>query len=201
MSLHLQTDYSTLHKTLMAEAKKAGVYGTGIDRGVCFRVSFKWLVTTWKGQAFKGAQMNMAKAGQKQMDYLKQADAVDKSQYATWFKNANTLSKTTMQDWGSKHGMTCAEPYTCPTLTSAQPLAGNPDAAMIVGFFGEKSTGVWGHATAYCNRGNKPLFFDINYGVYSFDGGDDPAAVMQKFITDTYCKDKTIKDFALYQMI
>lgn len=201
MSLHLQTDYSTLHGTLMANARTKGVYGSGKDRGVCFRVSYKWLVTCWKGQVFKGDQMNMAKAGDKQMEYLKQADAVDKSDYATWFKNANALSKTTLQTWGSKHGHGCAEPQVEKALSAAKALDGNPETAMIVGFFGNGKDGVWGHATAYCCRNAKRSFFDINYGDFSFDSGDDPPAVMQDFIVQKYCTGgKKIDDYVLYQI-
>jgi hypothetical protein len=215
MALKILIDYRTmknpfdvddpgLHSRLQgkAEFQASALIGTANVRGVCFRVSYKWLVNTRKGLEFKAESTNMAKTYAKQMDYLTQADAVASSDYDTWFQNANSLSQTTLQAWGAKHGHSCAAPYVSSSLGAADPLKGDPDAAMIVGFFGQKRDGkVWGHATAYCCRNNKPQFFDINYGVYGFEAGDNRGDVIQKWIEDKYVNSsKSIKHFALYQI-
>lgn len=223
MGLKLVTDYATmknpfdqynpgLHARLQSKALyQQGVsfdqIGTAPVRGVCFRVSYKWLVSTWKGGEFKAESMNMDKAYGKQMDYLKQADTMVGQQYDTWFKNANILSQKTLQTWGAKHGHSCDTPCTTDNLSSAAPLQqnanmANPDTAMIVGFFGKKTDGsVWGHATAYCSRNGNSRFFDINYGVYEFEAGDDRGATMQDWIKKNYVNStKAIEDYVLYRI-
>jgi hypothetical protein len=195
------TNKPGLHSALLGSAN-AKLKLNGQTRGICFRVSYKWLVTQWKGQVFKGAAMNVEKVYPKQMEYLKQADTMKGQEYKVWFQNSNNLSQTTLQDWGAKHGHSCAAPYTTSDMGSAAPLTGNPDTAMIVGFFGLKNgTDVWGHATAYCCRNNNPKFFDINYGVYDFDAGDNVGRVMQDWIVSKYVDNEyKISDFVLYRI-
>jgi hypothetical protein len=202
MALVLSKDYGTLHNTLIGAARTAGVYPTSKDRGLCFKISHEWLMSRWRGLEFDGDKLDIITVGKKQMEYLKQADATDMSQYQTWFSNANALSQVTLQSWGRDFGQSCAPPYVAGTLVGADPLKGNPDTAMIVGFFGVKNAGgVWGHATAYCCRNAKGRFFDVNYGVFKFTGSDDAPTQMDDWIKSKYETDKTITDFALYQVV
>lgn len=217
MALKLVTDYGTmenpydkakpgLHSLLQGKAQaqkgmQSNQIGTAKVRGVCFRVSYKWLVTTWKGATFKAEGTNMEKTLDKQMEYLKQADTMVGQQYSVWFKNANALSKSTLQTWGAKHGHSCDDPYTTATLSTAAPFQGNPDTAMIVGFFGLDDGKTWGHATAYCCRNANRKFFDINYGVYEFGANDVSAPTLESWIKAKYeGKTQKINDFVLYRI-
>jgi hypothetical protein len=217
MGLKLAIDYRTmknpfnvdepgLHARLqgkaLAQQGRIDEIGTAKVRGMCFRVSYKWLVSTWKGAIFKAEATNMLKTEAKQMDYLSKADALNTGDYATWFAGSNSLSQTTLQAWGAKHGHSCDTPCVTADMGSADVLQNNPDTAMIVGFFGVTKVGrVWGHATAYCCRANKPQFFDINYGVYDFEGNDNRGTVMQDWINARYVgASKQINDYVLYRI-
>lgn len=214
MTLKPVTDFSAvttskgsqaLHTALQDKAKIAKNLGSVTVRGMCFRLSYKWLATTWNGETWKALGTNMEKTFDKQMAYLAQADTLSSSGYDQWFQGANTLSKETLIAWGSKHNLTCSTPIDLGKTLASTLIDGDEEAAIIVGFFGKKaSSASWGHATAYCHRKPKPLFFDINYGVFEFEGAGSRAADLHGFVKGEYCSNpidpKDVENFVLYRL-
>lgn len=192
------------HTTVQDGISATGKFGIGKLRGVCFRVSYQWLLATWKGQIFNYGGLNLEDVYTQQMAYLSEADKLKNLGYDKWFPAANKLSQTTLHLWGQPNGHSCAQPLTTANLATASVFAANPqgiqpDLAAIVGFFGDVQS-LWGHATAYCCRNGVPKYFDINYGIYDFDAKEDRPAAIQSFIQSKYCSSDKVRDYVVYQI-
>lgn len=190
------------HTTVQDNISATGKFGSGKLRGVCFRISYEWLVATWKGRAFDLGTLDGETVYRKQLAYLDEADTLRGLGYDAWFRNANSLSQTTLQLWGQPHGHACAPPLSSANLATLNVFAadgqGNPpDMAAIIGFFGDQQQ-LWGHATAYCCRNDVPQCFDINDGIYVFSAQDERPAEMQRWIRAQYCTTDKIRDFVVY---
>ena len=190
-----------LHKALQGKVTAEKLNGAATVRGMCFRLSYKWIATTWQGQQWKAIGTNMDSTFDKQMEYLKVADTFANSGYPDWFRDSNNLSKTTLITWGAKHGLICGEPDDRGSVLDVPLIDGNEECALVIGFFGTTNDNkVWGHATAFLHRAGIPLFFDINVGVATFDGVGSRCNDIFTFVNAAYCKDRKVENFVIYRL-
>jgi hypothetical protein len=165
-------------------------------RGACFRVSYRWLRYQWLGTSkpekrtiFEAGYLNAKGNYGKQMTYLGEADKLLSQGYSTWFTNSDQLSQTTMASWGAsskhhKHGCQKVGPFK--TLVGRKELD-RRDIAVIIGFYGteldDKAVNKpWGHAVAYCCKGGRPLYYDINEGEFEFASSEECGGAIEKLL-------------------
>lgn len=149
-------------------------------RGVCFRVSYKWVSCKIRNQNFKFMGLNADKTYAKQLDYLREPDCVrleDQAGYSGWALAAHRNDEHFIDTWGKNHGDLKCTPHRVISVEDAF----FAEDSFVYCFYGTTATGgCWGHAVAV--SGPTSRFFDSNYGEYRPGDNENFARAI-----DTHC--------------
>lgn len=173
-------------------------------RGLCFRVAFKWAACHAVGGEFKYLNINAGKTAVKHLSYRKASLELENDPSFDFSNDTNAKSyvvqdqvqaNTHLAAWGKlfkdgnkkEFSVTPGQQFEGDLGTY---LAQNPIAnvqSVVYGFYGRThdKKGPRGHAVAL-SGGGIPLFFDPNYGEYTFDSGEDVAGSIAKHIASLY---------------
>lgn len=188
-----------------AVATYEGVTGATLPtRGLCFRVVFKWAACQAVGGKFKYMNLNARKTAEKHLAYRQTSLKVENDPSYDFTVDANAKdyvtndqvqANTYLAAWGKNFKDASKTEFSVTPGAASEGdlgsyLAKNSIASVqsiVYGFYGRApdKKSPRGHAVALLG-GNSPLFFDPNFGEYTFDSGEDVAGSVAAHIASKY---------------
>lgn len=168
--------------------------------GICFRVSFEWLLSKTRGTPWLA---DMMETHERHQDYKAEPNNYKDGQCSTWVQVAHQCDEKFLDSWGKKQGIMCVPEKQKASEYLASRLGGGLGAAFVTCFYGQKKDGAkWGHAVAFWGDGKNPNFFDANSGIWAFDNGEEPGPAIDNYIKIYYVgADRSINDQWVYEIL
>lgn len=168
--------------------------------GVCFRVSFEWMLSKVRGTAWLSDVMA---THDRHQDYKAEPNQYLEGTYVKWVQVAHDCDEKFLDTWGKEHGMMCVPERQKASDYLATRLGGGLGAAFVTCFYGIKPVDAkWGHAVAFWSDGHNPNLFDANTGVWEFANGEDPGPAIDTYISTKYVTGgRSINDQWVYEIL